>query len=288
MSDDRFDEPTKRTVSRRDFLKMAGVAGVAVGASAGLGGLLAACGGTEESTTTTAAATTTTAGATTTTAGATTTSASAGVETGAELKMGFVAPLTGPLASFGVPDTYCADRWNEASETASSVATARSTPSASKSWTASPTRTERHRSPATSSTTQGRRHDGGLHSRHGDPGRGAVRSQRLPGRLHRLPVADLHGGEQGVQVVLPLLLRREDFFAINESCYSKIPSNKTIGALFDNTADGYFFSANAPQFMEAKGYKVVDPCRTSRRAPKTSPRRSPRSRTAGSSSSWAT
>ena len=114
MSDDRFDELTKKSVSRRDFLKVAGVAGVAVGASAGLGGLLAACGGTEESTTTTAGATTTTAGATTTTAGATTTSASAGVETGAELKMGFVAPLTGPLASFGVPDTYCADRWREA------------------------------------------------------------------------------------------------------------------------------------------------------------------------------
>ena len=67
-------------VSRREFLKIAGVAGAAVGAGAGLGGLVAAC-GTKETTTTAAPATTTTAaGATTTTGGATTT-ASAAVET---------------------------------------------------------------------------------------------------------------------------------------------------------------------------------------------------------------
>ena len=63
-------------VSRRQFLKLAGVAGAAVGMGAGVGGLLAACGEETAETTTTAAAgetTTTTAAATTTTAGATTT-----------------------------------------------------------------------------------------------------------------------------------------------------------------------------------------------------------------------
>jgi hypothetical protein len=110
---DEIDGVIKKAVSRRDFLKIAGVAGATVGASAGLGGLLAACGETEETTTTTAAATTTTAGATTTTAAATTTSASAGPEPGEEIKMGFVAPITGPIALFGVPDQYCADRWRE-------------------------------------------------------------------------------------------------------------------------------------------------------------------------------
>ena len=44
-----------RTVSRREFLKIAGIAGATIGAGAGLGGLVAACGGEEETTTTTAA-----------------------------------------------------------------------------------------------------------------------------------------------------------------------------------------------------------------------------------------
>ena len=99
-----------RTLSRRDFLKVAGIAGAAVGAGAGLGGLLSACGG--ETTTTAAGATTTTAGATTTTAGATTT-VSAGPEVGREIKIGYVDPLTGNLAAFGIPGQWCATRWRE-------------------------------------------------------------------------------------------------------------------------------------------------------------------------------
>jgi branched-chain amino acid transport system substrate-binding protein len=91
-----------KEVSRRDFLKIAGVAGAAVGLGAGMGGLVAACGGTEETTTTSAAATTTTgAGATTTTA--------AGPEAGRDIKIGVLTPLTGPLASFAKPDKWIVD-----------------------------------------------------------------------------------------------------------------------------------------------------------------------------------
>lgn len=100
-----------KNVSRRDFLKIAGVAGAAVGLGAGLGGIVAACGG-EEETTTTGATTETTAGVTTT--GGATTTVSAGAETGREVKIGFVTPLTGALASFGVPDKYCVERATEA------------------------------------------------------------------------------------------------------------------------------------------------------------------------------
>ena len=39
---------------------------------------------------------------------------SAAAETGREVKIGFVTPLTGALASFGVPDSYCVDRAKEA------------------------------------------------------------------------------------------------------------------------------------------------------------------------------
>jgi branched-chain amino acid transport system substrate-binding protein len=105
-----------KNVSRREFLKVAGIAGATIGAGAGLGGVLAACGGTEETTTTAGAtttsmaATTTTAGATSTTAAGSTTTVSAGAEVGREVKLGYVAPITGNLAIFGVADQYCYDR----------------------------------------------------------------------------------------------------------------------------------------------------------------------------------
>jgi branched-chain amino acid transport system substrate-binding protein len=80
-----------RTVSRREFLKIAGVAGAAVGLGAGLGGLAAACGG----------------------GGAATTTVSAGPEAGPEIKMGFVTPKTGAFAPFASTDSYLLQRFNE-------------------------------------------------------------------------------------------------------------------------------------------------------------------------------
>jgi len=93
MDSNRKDEEEKgflegKKVSRRDFLKIAGAAGATVGLAGGLGGLVAAC---EDKGTT-----------------------DGGGATGREIKIGFVTPLTGPLASFGVPDKYCAQRAEEA------------------------------------------------------------------------------------------------------------------------------------------------------------------------------
>lgn len=100
-----------KTVSRREFLKIAGLAGATVGLGAGLGGLLAACGG--GTTSTTAATTATTATSSTSTSGVETTVSTA-AEAGREIKVGFVAALTGGLATFGVADQWCLERWNKA------------------------------------------------------------------------------------------------------------------------------------------------------------------------------
>jgi branched-chain amino acid transport system substrate-binding protein len=103
-----------KPVSRREFLKVAGIAGATIGAGAGLGGLVAAC-GEEETTTTTAAATSTTAApGTTATTAASTTTVSAGPEVGREVKVGFVDPLTGVLAAFGLAGDYCVGKWRAA------------------------------------------------------------------------------------------------------------------------------------------------------------------------------
>lgn len=78
-------------ISRRDFLKAGAVAGAALGVGGALSGSLAACGSSGGS------------------SGGSTAGSS-----GREIKVGFVAPLTGPLAAFGEADKWCVDQWNAA------------------------------------------------------------------------------------------------------------------------------------------------------------------------------
>jgi branched-chain amino acid transport system substrate-binding protein len=103
-------------VSRREFLKIAGLTGVAAGLAGGLSGVLAACGeeeaATAASSTTTAPATTaSTASSTTATSAAGTTTVSTGPEAGREVRLGFVDPLTGNLAAFGIAGQYIVSKW---------------------------------------------------------------------------------------------------------------------------------------------------------------------------------
>ncbi len=104
-----------KEVSRREFLKIAGIAGATIGVGAGLGGVLAACGEEKPATTTAApgGGPATSGAPETSTTAATGTSTSVGPETGREIKIGYVAPLTGMLAVFGVADQYCVDRAKE-------------------------------------------------------------------------------------------------------------------------------------------------------------------------------
>jgi len=88
-SDSPIDAVTKRPLTRRDFLKTAGVGAAAIGAMGGLGGVVSACGDDNGG-------------------------GGGGDGEGREIKIGFVAPLTGPLAAFGEPDQYCLDQWNAA------------------------------------------------------------------------------------------------------------------------------------------------------------------------------
>jgi branched-chain amino acid transport system substrate-binding protein len=78
----------RRPVTRRDFLKVGAVAGAALGVGGALSGSLAACGSSGSSS-----------------------GGSSSGATGREIKIGFVAPLTGPLASFGIPDAWCVKQW---------------------------------------------------------------------------------------------------------------------------------------------------------------------------------
>ena len=115
--DDASETALTATVSRRDFLKMAGVAGAAVGLAGGMGAVMAACGGTEaandagESTTVTAVTTTTTAKTTTTSLAPST---NVTTQAARDIKVGLISPLTGALAGFALPAKFLEDKWNEA------------------------------------------------------------------------------------------------------------------------------------------------------------------------------
>jgi hypothetical protein len=87
----------KTALSRRDFLRFAGLAGVSIGVGAGFAGLLAACSGGEETTTTAAAVR-----ATTATAASPATTVRAGPQPPAQdtIVIGAARSVTGPLASF--------------------------------------------------------------------------------------------------------------------------------------------------------------------------------------------
>lgn len=104
--------PVSKSVSRREFLRMAGIAGVMLGTGAGMGGFVAACGGTDETATTAtpstsgAAQASTTAAPATTAAQASTTAASAGGEQGRPLKVGVCTPTTGAMAVAAIADKW--------------------------------------------------------------------------------------------------------------------------------------------------------------------------------------
>ncbi|MFH0915170.1 MAG: ABC transporter substrate-binding protein [bacterium] len=111
--DDEVGLPQGGVVSRREFLKIASIVGATVGVGGALSGALSACGEGATATTASTSAPSTVPSSPMTTAGSTTT-VSAAAATDREVKIGFVTPLTGDLASYGIADQYCVRRAMEA------------------------------------------------------------------------------------------------------------------------------------------------------------------------------
>jgi branched-chain amino acid transport system substrate-binding protein len=252
-----MSEDSSKYLSRRDFLKVAGIAGAAVGLGAGLGGVVAACGGDEEETTTTAAP------AETTTSAApaeTTTSVSAEPEAGDEIKMGFVAPITGSIALFGVPDQYCAERWREA--VADGIVSGDGKKHAVTIEVADSQSDSNRAAQVAGDLINNTKVDIMMVASTPDTVTPVVEqceANGCPVVSTDCPWQTYMGQNTEYKWSYHAFFGAEDFFEINWSCYEKIGTNKVIGAMYDNTADGNFFSSTAPAFMEAKGYKVVMP-----------------------------
>lgn len=109
-----------RSVSRRDFLRLAGVAGIAVAFGGTAGGLLSACGDEEAPSTTTTSANTTSSSSPSATTGTSETSGSTSVSSGPTggrpIKVGVAAPRTGALALFAVPMEWYVSHIKEATK----------------------------------------------------------------------------------------------------------------------------------------------------------------------------
>jgi branched-chain amino acid transport system substrate-binding protein len=256
------DEPgllEGKSVSRREFLKIAGIAGATIGVGAGLGGLVAACGGT--TTTTTAATTATTAGPTTTAAPGTTTSVSAAPTAGREIKLGFVTPQTGALASFGVPDKYCVDRWKEAIGDGVVGGDGQKHP---VSITIQDSQSDSNRAaqvagdlinntkidmmmvastPDTVTPTVEQCEAGGVPCVSTDCPWQTYLGKNFPA---------------GYKWSYHVFFGGEDWMTENVKTYDAIPTNKVVAYMLPNDADGNYYRDVYPGFLTAAGYKPVD------------------------------
>ena len=261
------DEPgllEGKTVSRRDFLKIAGIAGATIGVGAGLGGLVAACGGT--TTTTTAATTATTAGPTTTAAGPTTTAGatttvSSAATTGREIKLGFVTPQTGSLASFGIPDKYCVDRWKEAIGTGLVLGDGQNHP---VSITLADSQSDDNRAASVAGDL--------INNTNIDMMMVASTPDTVTPVVEQCeaascPVVSTDCPWQtylgtnfttGYKWSYHVFFGGEDWMTENVKTYDAISSNKVVGYMLPNDADGNYYRTVYPGFLTNAGYKPVD------------------------------
>ena len=88
-----------------------------------------------------------------------------------------------------------------------------------------------------------------------------MRSQRTPVVSTDCPWQTYLGESKEYKWSYHVFFGGEDWIAECGASYDKIPTNKKVGAMFDNTADGLFFSGAVPPFLQTMGYTVVDPGR---------------------------
>lgn len=266
MSQEMKDGSFGKVVSRREFLKLAGIAGAVVGTGAGLGGLLAACGGTDETTST--AGPTATSGQTESSAvGETTTSVAASAEAGREIKVGFITPLTGPLAAFAIPDKYCVERWQEAAADGLVCADGKKHP---VNFLVRDTQSDSNRSAQVA---------GDLITNDAvdmlmaastpdtvNPAADQAEALETPCITSDAPM-DAYFFGRGGKVETGFKWTYHFFWAGFQSVptfldmWGKIPTSKTVGVMFPNDPDGLAWADLWPPLFEEGGYKVVDPGR---------------------------
>lgn len=250
------------SVSRREFLKIAGVAGATIGLGAGLGGLVAACGEEEATTTTTTAAATTT-----TAAGATTTTA-AGVEMGREIKIGWVTMTTGVFAGLSEPDDFLLKQAKEAIGDGLVCADGKKHPIA---WVVKDSQSDPNRSAeVTGQLITSDKPDivfGGMTPVVNIPVAQQCEANGVPCVTYGCPMEPWFfglGGDPavGFKWAYNVFWAIEDLKAVYVGLLSKLPTNKIVACLWANDPDGVATAdekTGMPAALTGAGFKVVNP-----------------------------
>jgi len=262
----------ERTVSRRQFLKIAGIAGAGIGVAGGFGGLLAGCGGEDETATTaapvtTAAPTATTAAPTETTAGATTTVA-AEAELGRELKVGISVPKTGPLAVFAAPFDWVHDQW--AAALGDGVVCGDGKKRAIKTFVQDTQSDTNRTAQVTGDLIQNNGVDiifaGGATDTM-NPAADQCEALEVPGLFIQGPWQAFffqRGGtpDKPFKWGYALCVGVEAMAAVFTDMWDKIATNKKVGLLYPNTADGQAWAdekTGGPFYFKRAGYEYTMP-----------------------------
>ena len=250
-------ERVEEKCSRREFLKMAGAAGAAVGLGAGLGGLVTACG--EEG------ANAATTGATGTTAASSTTVKS-GAEGGRTLKLGVIAPQTGALAAFASSVNWTVERLSTYLKDGivGGDGKQHKLDFVKKDTQSDPNRA----ATVTGDVIQLDNADIVLSAGGPDtvnPSADVCESMGCPsiscGSVWQAFYYDRKPPETGFTWTYGVLIGSEITMANFIDMFAQIPNNKKVGMLFANDADaaGWMAPTGAPAVFKAAGYTLVEP-----------------------------
>lgn len=248
-----------KPVSRREFLKMAGIAGATIGVGAGLGGLVTACG--EEATTTTTAA-----GSTTTTAVAGTTTVSAGPEVGRPIKLGLVTPQTGNIAVFGISDKWWIPRAEKVQGDGIVCGDGKlhKLQIVSRDGQSDPGRAAQVAGDLIQNDKVDVLMAGGTPNT-ADPAADQAEAMECPGIFDWTIAEAFHFG-RGLQAptgsfkwTYAWIYSIAVSLVEHEACFAQVESNKKLGLLFANDTDGNAWAQDSKPFMEAKGYTITLP-----------------------------
>jgi branched-chain amino acid transport system substrate-binding protein len=258
------DASSLRSVSRRDFIKLAGIAGATLGAGSGMAALVTSCGGTSASATNTSApvpSSTTAPPSSTTTVSeaATTTSVTASVETGPELKIGYVGPVTGALAAYGATDGYCVDRWREFLGDGIVCGDGKKHP---VTIVARDSQSDSNRAAQVAGDLITNDKVNVLGASSGPdticPVVGQAEANQTPVVSAECPLQSYLGKNTAYQWAYHVSFGGEDVAPVIVNMLNSIPNNKKCGLLFDNSADGNTFLPFYQAFLGAAGFECVN------------------------------